>query len=324
MKNRCSLLQFAFLLTMFLSLGNASEAYQLTLYTMPPPHHLDWSSPRALIWGCSIGNRLTFSNMDHKHTMGHVFVELNSESDYDEFAGSTTAPDAPNDADFITKQGYGLGVFFANFRGCLDPGDNLKKQLQNRYANSTVNYINFKISKSTFDRLFQYLAMYKYRNYQSVYSGLNKPREGKGAGCSIFGVSFVELAGFLCPEWVNRWQIHVKLPQSMVGGPMTKQFVSMWTVIRENRWAQPNEPFIPLDLYDPDLISQWILQAWDKVNFEKLHGGGHPFGDPILDRAKPSMRGQAKGLEIDATDVPTPTDPIWQGDALNFKETPQH
>lgn len=42
------------------------QAQELTLYTMPPPGHLDWSSPRTLMFDAAVANRFTFSHIKHK------------------------------------------------------------------------------------------------------------------------------------------------------------------------------------------------------------------------------------------------------------------
>jgi len=136
-----------FLLVLILATGQVT-AQELTLYTFPPPRDLNWKSPQSLAFCAAVGNRLVVTHLKHKHTFGHVFIELKGDG-YHELTGSTTAPDAPADAEMITKHGHGLGVFFAplkdqrwfggkwgisvnltshcQFVCCLDPTDNPQK-----------------------------------------------------------------------------------------------------------------------------------------------------------------------------------------------------
>lgn len=292
----------------------AAVAEELVLYTMPPPHNLDWSSPRSLVFGAAVANRFTFSHIKHKHTFGHVFVELRDAAGNSDFAGSTTAPDAPSDADFITKQGYGLSVFFANFKGAIEGKESLIPQINDRYKSGRIGFVVFKITPRQYERVARYLKEYRERGYGKVYNGLNLPREGLGAGCSAFGVAFLDVLGLIRPEFEKNWKVSVLLPNELLGGPGTGKRVSLWKTCM-GRWAKPGEPSRPLVLYDPDLIFSWIHKIWEQKKFQQLHEElANPQGD-YLDRVQLIKRGQALGLGYDVTRVPVPRDPIWQGAA---------
>ncbi|MBF0545591.1 MAG: hypothetical protein HQM08_14205 [Candidatus Riflebacteria bacterium] len=296
---------------LFSNLSGMLLAQEFVLWSIPPVDHLDWSTPRAIFYTSTIANRITFHHVGAKHVIGHVFIELRDQNGKRVLAGSTGAPDAPADSDFLLKDGYGLGIFFARFKGALDSTDTLIKQIQDRSTDGRISFIRYKVSQTTFDRLSRYLREYQERGYDKIYGGLNKPREGQGAGCSIFGISFLELAGLMRQEFVDKWQIHVKLPKCLTGGPITGQKVSMWAVLTENRWAKEGEEFLPIDLYDPDLIFSWIQNVWNQENFSKGQKEANPQTRSLYGNIELDSVGQAHGLVYDCRNVPTPTEPIF-------------
>ncbi|MFZ2958204.1 MAG: hypothetical protein WA705_15050 [Candidatus Ozemobacteraceae bacterium] len=294
------------------------QAQELTLYTMPPPGHLDWSSPRSLMFDAAVANRFTFSHIKHKHTFGHVFIELRGPNGERELTGSTTAPDAPSDADFITKKGYGLGVFWADFHGALDPAEGLDAQLIDRYKSGRVGFITFKINEAMWARLAQYVREYRERGYGKIYAGKDKPREGLGAGCSGFGVSFLEVAGLKRPEFEKSWAVRVLIPDSMIGGPITGKRVSLWKAVIA-RWAKPGEPNHLLFLYDPDLIFTWINNTWEKAKFQTVQREvAQADHNDYLAYPQFVKRGKAQGLVYDCTNYAPPAEPIWLGAAAKY------
>jgi hypothetical protein len=299
-----------FLLVLILAAGQVS-AQELTLYTFPPPRDLNWKSPQSLAFCAAVGNRLVVTHLKHKHTFGHVFIELKGDG-YHELTGSTTAPDAPADAEMITKHGHGLGVFFAPLKGALDPKEGLEKELVERYKSGRVAFIRFKLNPTTFERLKTFLREYKERGYNNIYNGTNEPRKGKGAGCSIFGIAFLELAGFLHPVWVREWVRERLIPREFIGGPITGNRVSLKQTLIDSRWAKPSEPHMVLRLYDPELMFKWIREAWKMEHHKALHANPNETVSVKPGEASRDKRGNAFGLVYDCRHVLTPTDPIWQ------------
>ncbi|MBF0546644.1 MAG: hypothetical protein HQM08_19515 [Candidatus Riflebacteria bacterium] len=286
-------------------------AQELIFYSIPPISSLDWSSPRALLFDSAIGNHLTFSLAKSKHVIGHVFIELKSQSGERLLAGATGAPDAPTDSDFILKEGLGLGLFYANFKGALDDPESLKRQIEERFKSGKISFMVFKLSLKTFDRLVYYLKEYHKRGYDKIYNGLCRPREGLGAGCTSFGMSFLEVGGLTRKEFVDNWQIHLKLPLDLIGGPITRKKVSVWQVIKENRWGKDGESVLPLDLYDPDLICKWIQKSWDQENFSRTQKDSTSNLSKLYGNVKLEKCGKALGLAFDCQEIPTPDEPVF-------------
>lgn len=311
-------------LLLWAALLSTASAQELTVYTMPPPRSLNWSTPLSLAFGAAVGNRFTFSHIKHKHTFGHVFIELRGPNGERELTGSTTAPDAPSDADYVTKRGYGLGVLFAPLQGALETPESLDPQMLDRYQTGRMAFMTFKLSRGNWARMERFLKEYRERGYGKIYNGLNRPREGLGAGCSIFGVVFLEIGGLMRPEFARDWTVSVRIPEKLIGGLDTGRHVKMTSAVL-GRWAKPDEPHRVLTLYDPDLMFKWINRKWEQVRFaQDLHPDGSAvgLGDPGEKNqvghwfpVKPVRRGKVLGLEIDCRGMRPPAEPLWQGEA---------
>lgn len=324
------LLGFAVVNLLGMVIPASAVAQELTLYTFPPPRPLNWASPFTLSFGAGVGNRFTFSHIKHKHTFGHVFIELRGPNGERWLTGSTTAPDAPSDADYVTKRGYGLGVLFTGLQGALDPAPGLDAELVDRYQSGRVAFMTFKLKPATFVRMARFLKEYQERGYHKIYNGLNRPREGLGAGCSIFGMAFLEIGGLMRPEYPRDWVVSVRIPEHLIGGPATGRRVSLFKAMT-GRWAREDEPHRVLSLYDPQLMYVWINKEYQKRRFDQvLHRSpGNDRGSGVQPAParpesagprdivgryfpiKPVARGKALGLEIDCTRMPTPTEPLF-------------
>lgn len=308
---------FVFLMAVFLMPQNiigaeATDSHEFILYAFPPAVPLDWSSPLKLAYGAGLKGRFVFEHGKNKHTIGHCFMELKSPDGDRELTGSTTAADAPSDSDFITKHGYGLGVLFAPMKGALDSTEKLDGELIDRYKTGKVTFVRFIINKQAYDRMKQYIDEYREKGYDSIYNGTNEPRKGKGAGCSAFAVSFLDVCGYIDPYFTKNWVRRVKMPRHLVGGPITGNKVSLAKVLTKARWAKEGEDYIPLEMWDPQLMYEWVQKVVRIAN--KLHAeeGNHDKLKILGRKIRFIKRGKAIGLYVDIRDVPPATDPIWQ------------
>ncbi len=246
---------------------------------------------------------MNFQHVNAKHAIGHVFIGLRHEK-RDEFllTGSAPTKDAGME-NMVLKEGYGLGILFADIKGALEPTVKLLAEIPDRAKSGRIAFIKFKLNDANYDRLKTYLNEYRKRGYGNIYNGLNLPREGKGAGCSAFGVAFLEVAGLMHPVWEKKWPIQVRIPQDLIGGPLTGKKVSVLKALKIGRWARENEPHRVLKLCEPYKIYEWIHREWDKENKEKSG------------KVKLLKEQNALGLEYDCTHVAPPSAPIFQGEA---------
>lgn len=315
------MLKKAMLLILFMALfllpqnfvgAEDSSAHEFILYAFPPAVPLDWSTPLKLAYGAGLKGRLVFEHGKNKHTIGHCFMELKSPEGDRELTGSTTAPDAPSDADFITKHGYGLGVLFAPMKGALDSSEKLDGELLDRYKTGKVTFVRFIINKDAYDRMKQYIDEYREKGYDSIYNGTNEPRKGKGAGCSAFAVSFLDVCGYIDPYFTKNWIRRVKMPRHLVGGPVTGNKVSLAKLLTKARWAKEGEDFIPLEMWDPQLMYEWVQKVVRIANKLYAEEGNYNKLKILGKNIRFIKRGKAIGLYVDIRDLAPATDPIWQ------------
>lgn len=289
---RSLLIIFSFLFAITHYAGN----YSITLYTIPPRHQIDFSSPRLMVWS-AFGNALTMHLSQRKHAMGHVYIELRG-NDTSVFVESVKEHLFVSGRKEI-MEGYGLGILFKGIEGRIGIGDAVNRDLPWHYHNGDVAFIQANISAENFERVVYYLEEYQRQGYDSIYNGLNKPREGLGAGCTAFGFSFFEVAGIAQPDWEESWAVHLRVPYQLIGGPITGNFVALEEVLTYPEWAGEDEPHKLFKIIDPYLISEWIKKIWDQLIDE-------PNGRIVAVKRK-----NAKGLIYDFSDAPVPDEPIF-------------
>jgi hypothetical protein len=274
-----------------------TEAQELVLYAIPSPRALNWRSPHTLFMSYLENIAMPNKYPGYRHPLGHLVVELRDSCRY-EIAGVVAASRLEL-FNSVAKYRYGLGSLFTRYRGKIQTGNINLYQLADRYADGDVAYIKFLLNEETFEKLWQYLQEYKAKQYYKIYNGENKPREGKGAGCSAFAVSFVEMAGLLDSMLLKQWQVRVNVPNKLIGGPDGgNRHVGMLRMAFTQRWAADDAPGQKtITFYEPSKVYKWIKKAWKK--------GG--MGYDCL----PDNRGKSRGLIFDCRNKVWHDGRIW-------------
>lgn len=276
----------------------AAEKDVLVVYTMPSPHGINWASPKGLALAGGL-NQLTTFHTDAKHPIGHVFMSLKTQDTPETIIAGMTTFDNTEEVELVMKHGYCLGVLFADLRGKFDDGGELMRQITERHGTGRVSYMKFLLSPSMGKRLLQYFREYKEKKCDEHYGGANRPRYAEGGGCSPFGVSFIEVAGFLLPEYEKEWKVTLEVPKRLCGGPAFKKRVSFKSLISAGAWAKPGEDSAQLEMWDPTLMFRWMVNEWKK-EFSA------PTGKYILEKNKKTM-----SLVLDCRDIEASDGQIW-------------
>jgi hypothetical protein len=192
-------------------------------------------------------------------------------------------------------EGIGLGMLFYNFVGRLEKKEELLKELPLQAKDKRLNFITFKISNETSSRLLQYLSEYKQRRCEVRYGLPNKPLLAEGGGCSAFGVSFLEVAGLLTDEFKKEWSYNLKVPEVLIGSPITQHKVNVLNIFLRHEWAKENEVSRNIFFWDPDTMYKWIENKLIKAS-----------------GAEKTQKYGTHGLVYDSLNSPTPTTPIWK------------
>jgi hypothetical protein len=180
-----------------------------TLFAIPPPAPLDWSTPNRLfnstLTSTNMGNSLVSSGMVVKaHSIGHVNLKLDCGAASIPLTGQTGGGE-----DWMAA-GDGFGIVWRDTPGSLDEFGQDHVDTVNdialREQNGLVTLITFQVNADVCQRIRDFYDAYQAHNAQSHYSGMFRPRRFEGAGCGIFGAGVVDVAGLLrrslfTPPW---------------------------------------------------------------------------------------------------------------------------
>ena len=291
-------LQFLLLLSSF-SLS-AKTGHELTLYVIPSPLGLDWSSPKNIAFS-ALKNRLSFK----PRFIGHVFVELKCNQEY-ELTGMTG-----KNFDYLTQlliEQRGMGILFHSFEGTLEKEEEIAPELKEYLQSGYTTFTRFKLNEKQCQRLSTYLREYKKNNVGRHYGLVHRPRYGEGAGCSAFAVSFPQVLDILDQEMKDEWSQTILIPQEYAGPPIGEKSVALYKVLMHaDRWANHHEKNVPLTFWDPDKMNAWIKKkvAMKQANYQV------------------TKIGNAEGIVFDKSYLPAPEKPIWlQHTDPTYKKSP--
>ncbi len=273
--------QIQLLYNMMFSMENTR--YELNLYIIPSPRGISWDSPYNLTIS-GICNHLTFKDRN----IGHVNIELkkivNDELLIHELTGMVGVN--MQNTKKVLLEGYGLGTIFHNYQGRLEEKEDLLKELKQKAASKRLNFINFQISEKSFNQTLRYLE--EYRQNKPYYYGLpNRPRYGEGAGCSAFATSFLEVAGIMEDEFIQKWSKKVLVPKEIIGGSFNPQLkVSIIKLLFSpsyRKWAKNDDDHQEIFFWDPDQMFHWVNEKLKSTPCEKITSFRHSQG-VILDK----------------------------------------
>lgn len=272
----------------FLLMSTQTYANELSLFFIPSPKGMDWSSPSNLAKS-ALMNKISLQ----PHFMGHVWVELKCGSTHD-----ITGMVGKN-FDYLSQllmNNRGLGILYHSFEGRLEDKADIEKEREGYYKNGGMNFVTFKLSEGQCQRANQYLTEYRKNNVGRYYGLANRPRFGEGAGCTAFGTSFPDVLNILDQEMKETWSQSVNIPMELAGPPLRDEGVSLFKVMfNSGSWADEKTPHQKLTFWDPDRMYKWVQS---KVAARQ---SGHE-----VRRIQ-----KVEGIVIDKSHVPTPEEPIW-------------
>lgn len=280
------------LLTLISSNLMANSPANLTLYFIPSPVGLDWSSP-ASIAKTALVNRLSFKS----RFMGHVFVEIQCGQER-EITGMVG-----KNFDYLTQlliNNRGLGVLYHSFDGGLEEQENVDAEIKELSQDGTrLNFVKFQLNKDQCKRAATYLKEYREKNVGRYYGLANRPLYGEGSGCSAFGASFAQITGVMNSEMQEAWSQTVIIPLAFAGPPLRDEGVNLLKLMMNgSRWAREDEPHQKLMFWSPDLMFNWVKDKVSKSIVEK------DFTVTAI--------GKSQGITFDKSHLPAPSGPIWQ------------
>ncbi|MFP5387043.1 MAG: hypothetical protein ACLGHN_13265 [Bacteriovoracia bacterium] len=266
----------------------AGTDQQLTLYFVPSPKGIDWSTPSNLAIS-ALKNKISME----PRFMGHVFVELTCGNKH-ELTGMTS-----KSFDYLNQllvEQRGLGILYHSFEGKLEDKESIQTELSGYLRTGYVNFTRFILNEKQCNRALSYLDEYRKNDVGRFYGLANRPRFGEGAGCSAFGVSFPDVLDILDHEMKEAWSQTVNIPLEYAGPPLTEEGVGLIKVIlNAGSWASEKEKHKKLTFWSPDRMHEWVKN--------KVKNPGQ--GVAVLQIEN------TRGLIIDKSHFPVPEGPIW-------------
>ena len=280
--------KYLFSLLILLSFTGAEASQELTLYFIPSPVGMDWTSPSSLARS-ALMNKISFK----PRFMGHVFVELKCANEH-ELTGMVG-----KNFDYLNQllvNQRGLGILFHSFDGQLENKEDIEKELSEYYKTGHANFLKVILNENQCERALTYLKEYRKQNVGRHYGLANRPRHGEGAGCSAFGASFLDVLNLIDEDMRQSWSQTVNIPLEYAGPPLKEEGVNLLSVmLNAGSWAKENEKHQKLTFWDPDRMHQWITKkaATNSQNYTVIKNQN------------------SVGIVIDKSHVPAPEEPIW-------------
>jgi hypothetical protein len=237
----------------------------LTIYVIPSPYLIDWSSPKNLLSSIA-KNYFSF----YPNFMGHVQVGVscqNSKNELIEFHSGMVARSLTAKTQLIVH-GAGLGVLFHSFDGRVEfqgdeaaaDFDELKTFLQDPKSNQGLNFFAYKINAAQCDRLKEYHDTYLKYDLGKFYGLPNVPQKGEGAGCSAYALSYLDVLGLVSDEERAAWSGVRYVPKKFAGPPVTENYINVLSLL----WKNPNwglnedQDHLKIFFYEPRQMYEWV------------------------------------------------------------------
>jgi len=249
-------------------------AGRLTLYALPPPVSLDWSSPNNLLntvqASRSAGKTLVEQgDVVMGHSIGHVNLELDCGAYSIPLTGQTDV--SGQDWQAVTD---GAGLLLRDTPGALDHmpeiGDREETiaDIAAREASGKLSRITFVVNEAMCKRLKGFVDRYVENQAYAHYSGAFRARRMEGAGCAIFGAGVVDVGGLLrrslvTPAWARSEMIGSARIADFLGDGKYEYGGNL--VARDeagNHWSWPKGVDVPAPAGTPVWIFSPVLDAW--------------------------------------------------------------
>jgi len=246
---------------------DSAAVHELTIYVIPSFSPLNWESPASLY-------RSTFESYTkslfktHKYSIGHLFIEFSTPLIDSVVLTSIRSSSDAEKRRLALKDKIGLGMLGAVLQGRMESRAELSKKIAYFSKKKQLAFIKYRISKESALRVIEFLKAFCSETREALtpshyYGGAFWPRFiNEGAGCSSFGMSVMEVAGLFIdyPDW----RYSVNIPINLIGGVYNNGVkVKQRTILKTNKWhsseGNVNVDYVPITLYDPSLIFNWII-----------------------------------------------------------------
>lgn len=252
-----------------------APAGTFTVYALPPPASLDWSTPNVLldsvIASRAAGAELVKSGQAAMaHSIGHVNIAL----DCGEYSIELTGQTDQGGGDWQAATD-GAGLLLRDVPGAMDAmpliGDREETiaDIAARQASGKLSQISFVVNEQMCKRLKEFHDLYVSSGAYKHYSGTMRARRLEGAGCAIFGAGMIDVGGLLrrslvTPVWARSRMIGSARIADFLGDGKYKYGGNL--VARDEQgehWLWPKGAEVPVSNTTPVYIYSDVLDAWN-------------------------------------------------------------
>jgi hypothetical protein len=273
----------------------------LTVWVIPPGAPLNWTTPNTLFRSMMASRTaadaaIKAGQAKLAHPIGHVHVQMSCQDADGKRLDIPLTGQTGGGSEWQVGLD-GLGILLRDWPGKLDHMDagnraDVIRDVFLRRAARRIYGMRFKIDDRMCKHLHGYYTWYDKSQAWKHYGGQFRPRRLEGSGCSAFGVSFLEVGGFLPrPSMTRDWARELRMDVERIanfpnGGayPYGSNLIAWFNApplvlikwakgvavpairgplvpIQSNTldaWWDPRFQSVPLTLYDPELMGNWI------------------------------------------------------------------
>jgi hypothetical protein len=303
----------------FTQAAMAVNILRLNIYKSPIG--INWNNPKSLSKMTAI-NTLLAGKKEFGHTLGHLSVSVMCDNGV-EFHTGMERTNLNESKNLVFDKNAGLGTLVHNFRGNIENEEKVVGSINHSLEKKNgrdLNFVEFIISDSSCARAHEYYTAFKESKTWLNYGMTNNPRMCEGSGCTAFGKSFLEIVGYSNDEVLSKWRGEVLVPNRLVGAHSTKLYknsheekydlksegnkIKISALVsplkRSLDWNEDNknDDSTRIVYYSPDYIYKWI-----KSEFKSKKS--------FYSKRKYSDKSRSKIITIDISNVPTPTEPLF-------------
>lgn len=260
-----------------------------TLYAFKSSVGINWKSPKALAASVIKNEALSYIN-GNKRLLGHVSIKIKCGDR--ELITAMTSRDGETKR-VVLNEHAGLGVLFHIFPGELESAEKLNDEIAKKRRKAQVHSITYMISDEACDLMFNHYENFVDKLGMHNYGFPVDTLAGEGAGCSAFGVSFLQAAKIADQTQLKAWSGSVWVPKEYIGPYSSKKYIQANQEPYENleggddvkliplvlkpgktEWADESEDGAKyLSFFDPDTMFNWIKmmnKSWnEKSDYQK-------------------------------------------------------
>ncbi len=246
------------LLVSLLLAVSSAHAAEFSLYAIKSPKLLNWSTPRSLI-----STTLRGAIGGASHQIGHVFVGFKCDGEAEVLSGMTNGPGFSSRTNLLKKK-HGMSVLIQDNLGRLQLTEEVQKDILKLSKGNRMSVMKMEIANDQCLRMKEWYREYSMRT-PIIYGGVDKrPLNGEGAGCSAYAMSFFEYANLDYPEFNQRFEKTIYVPNELLGSDTFK--VGLGTIYgNRKKLAEPTPNSLEVKLYDPNTMYLWILKQVAEV-----------------------------------------------------------